>query len=168
MAVSHDSRQTVGQKFYSSQKESEKTCVQELLSDAGLEGQKITLDALHLSPKTTSQIQESQGVYVIGLKENQQQLLADMEQASQSLSNNGSYTTLEKGHGRVEKRQYQTYSIANEYVDSRWEKANFQTLIQVKRVVYDCKKKTEYKETAFYISNQRVENRAALELAGGT
>ncbi len=165
LAVSHDSGETFGQKFYSGKKESEKTCVQELLSDAGLADQKITLDALHLSPKTTTQIEENKGVYVIGLKDNQQELLADMERVSQALSPNGTYSTLEKGHGRVEKRKYRTYSVGNEYFDSRWEKANFQTLIKVNRVVYDCKKKTEYDETAFYISNQAVKNTADVKLA---
>ena len=144
--------------------------MQELLSEAGLAAQKISLDALHLSPKTLTQIEKSKGIYVIGLKENQAELSADMKRASQTLPTNGSYSEIEKGHGRIEKRKYETYSIDNEYFDERWKAANFQTLIQVNRVIYDCKKKTEYNETAFYLSNQAVKNivghpRADVELA---
>lgn len=139
--------------------------MQELLSEAGLAAQKISLDALHLSPKTLTQIEKSKGVYIVGLKENQTELLADMRRASQTLPTNGSCSEIEKGHGRIEKRKYDTYSIGNEYFDARWEAANFQTLIQVNRVVYDCKKKTEYNETAFYLSNQAVKNNADVELA---
>lgn len=137
-----------------------------MLSEAGLAAQKISLDALHLSPKTLTQIEKSKGIYVIGLKENQTELLTDMRRASQTLPTNGSYSEIEKGHGRIEKRKYDTYSIDNEYFDERWAAANFQTLIQVNRVVYDCKKKTEYQETSFYISNQAVKNHRGAATAG--
>ena len=135
-------------------------CVQQLLSEAGLSAQKISLDALDLSPKTLTQIEKSQGIYLVGLKENQTQLLADIRRASHSLPTKRSYSEIEKGHGRIEKRKYDTYSIDNQYFDERWEGADFQTLIQVNRVVYDCKKKTEYNETAFYLSNQALKNTA--------
>jgi len=62
LAVSHRDRKVLGQKFYSGQKESEKTCLQALLSESGIEAQKLTMDALHLSPKTLTQIQKSKGI----------------------------------------------------------------------------------------------------------
>ncbi len=102
---------------------------------------------------------------MIGLKENQKELLADMKRVSQSLKTTCSFSELGKGHGRIEKRKYDTYSIGNQYFDERWEEANFQTLIKVNRDIYDCKKKTGYNETAFYMSNQAVKNTADFELA---
>lgn len=66
LAVSHGKGQTMGQNFHNGLKESEKTSVQALLSNTGLESQKVSLDALHLCPQTLTQLQENQGVYVIG------------------------------------------------------------------------------------------------------
>ena len=165
LAVSHKDRAVVGQKFYSGKKESEKTCLQALLSQTGIEDQKLTMDALHLSPKTLTQIQKSKGIYVIGLKENQKELLMDMETSSQTLPTSSCYRQTEKGHGRVEERNYQTYSIKNRYFDERWEGVNFQTLVKVNRVFYNCKNKVASNQTAFYISNQAVENAADFQLA---
>lgn len=131
------------------------------------------MDALHLSPKTLTQIEKNKGIYLIGLKENQKELLANMNRASQTLKTTGSFSELAKGHGRIEKRKYaypdmdgqlHTYNIENEYFDERWEEANFQTLIKVNRDIYDCKKKTAYNETAFYTSNQSVKNTADFQL----
>ncbi len=62
LAICHRSKACLGQSFYSGKKESEKTCLQELLSDTGLAGQKLTKDALHLSPKTLTQIETNKGV----------------------------------------------------------------------------------------------------------
>jgi len=166
LAVGHVGRGTWGQGFYSGVKESEKTCAQELLSATGLDGQKITMDALHLSPKTVAQVEGGKGIYLIGLKENQKELLADMEKSTLVLNVKSPHSETEKGHGRVETRHYKTYDIGNEYFDERWKGANFQTLIKVDRVIYDCKKKTEHHETAFHISNQRVGCNGDVELAG--
>jgi predicted transposase YbfD/YdcC len=165
LAVDHGNGHTYAQDFYSGVKESEKICVRELLDGAGLAGQKITLDALHLSPKTMAQIESKEGIYIVGLKENQEVLLADMELSSQTLAVKSVFSQTEKGHGRVEQRNYKTYSIDCEYTDQRWAGANFKTLVKVNRIIYDCKKKTQYEETAFYISNQGVKNTSDVELA---
>lgn len=53
--------------------------MRELLASAGALGQKITLDALHLSPGMTGPIALAGGLFLIGLKGNQKELLADME-----------------------------------------------------------------------------------------
>lgn len=49
--VSHGDKEVLAQRYYQGQKESEKTCLVELLMETGASHQKITADALHLSPK---------------------------------------------------------------------------------------------------------------------
>ena len=73
-ALAHDSGQVVGQTYYNGSKESERPTLLELLTESGLCSQKVTLDALHLTPKATKVIHEAQGVYLIGLKSNQAHL----------------------------------------------------------------------------------------------
>lgn len=73
-AQAHDSGQIVGQTYYNGAKESERPAVLQLLNDSKLCGQKVTLDALHLTPEATKAIHEAQGVYLIGLKANQAHL----------------------------------------------------------------------------------------------
>jgi hypothetical protein len=73
-ALAHDSGLIVGQTYYNGSKESERPAVLRLLTDRGLCSQKVTLDALHLTPMATKAIHEAKGVYLIGLKSNQAHL----------------------------------------------------------------------------------------------
>ena len=71
--VHHDSGQVYDQSFYNGHKQSERPCIQQLL-EGELVTQKITLDALHLIPETVNKIAAKQGIYVAGVKDNQQEL----------------------------------------------------------------------------------------------
>lgn len=88
-----------------------------------------------------------------------------MQHAAQRLPASSSYSQVEKGHGRVEQRRYRSYGIEKEPVDERWQEAGFASLLQVERYRYDCKTKQESTQTAFYICNQAVKDKADLELA---
>jgi len=50
------SRQTVGHEGFGGSKGEERAAVQELLEETGLEKKRVSLDALHMIPKTTTQI----------------------------------------------------------------------------------------------------------------
>ena len=71
--VHHDSGQVYDQAFYNGHKQSERPCLQQMLEEE-LNTQKITLDALHLIPETVNKIAGEQGIYVAGVKDNQQEL----------------------------------------------------------------------------------------------
>ncbi len=163
--VSHANRQVYGQGFYNGQKESKRPCIQQVL-EAGLGNQKITLDALHFIPETIKQIAYNQGIYLVGLKENQKQLYDDMVKVSQNYRPLSEGQTLEKGHGRIDKRTYKSYDIKDEFFDERWAGANFQTLVEVKRETFQCKTKAESKEVSYYVSNEVVRQGNSKELFG--
>ncbi len=151
--VSHGDRKVLGQGFYSGLKESEKACLQRVISQNGAASQKITADALHLSPAMAEPIEKAGGVFLIGLKGNQKELLADMETHIEHFSPADSRTDIEKGHGRIEKRSYRLYDVSQEYFDERWGSSGFRSLVVADRERIELKTNKLSSEKSFYISN---------------
>ena len=73
--VSHNEKKVQCNSYYHGEKESEKTCLQELIIEEGITNQKISADSLHLCPAMTEPIEADNGVFLIG---NQKELLQDM------------------------------------------------------------------------------------------
>jgi predicted transposase YbfD/YdcC len=151
--VRHIDTEVLGQSFYNGKKESEKPCLRELIMDCGVANQKLTADALHLNPKTTRPIEKAKGIFLIGLKGNQKELLADMKQSTTYLKPINQQITLDKGHGRLEKREYFHYEIGKEYFEERWAESNFQSLFKVHRHRLVLETGKESFTTDYYISN---------------
>ena len=109
-------------------------------------------------------IDEKNGNYLIGLKENQKELHDDMAKLSEHRTPINNNQEVEKGHGRVDKWEYKSYALDKEYFDERWTKSNFQTLIKVERTSLECKTKKERVETSYYMSNLKTSNEKEDEL----
>lgn len=155
-ALEHETQSFTPRFFFDGSKESERPAVQTLLRQTNLFGHKLTLDALHLTPDLTRQIQLTGGTFVIGLKKNQEKLLQQMEMFSKQTkpTNVKKYNT--KGHGRIEAQGFEYFDISTVRVASRWSNSNFSTLIKVQRNTKRAKTgKTTYTE-AYYISNGNV------------
>ena len=151
--VSHEDRKVAAQSFYNGTKESEKPCLRALIQSSGLISQQITTDALHLNPETTEPIEQGGGVFLIGLKENQKELLQDMKDHIACFNSVAQKQTVEKGHGRIDIRKYTAYDVEGEYFEERWNKSGFTTLIVVERSRNSLKTNILTDETSFYISN---------------
>lgn len=94
------------------EKSNEITAVPMLLDMIDIEGSIVTADAMSCQKEITKKITEKKADYVIGLKENQQALYRDAELYFKDIpSELQNYETLEKDHGRLEKR---TYSLLTE------------------------------------------------------
>lgn len=156
--VRHTDGEVLGQGRYNGRKESEKPCLQALLSQTGVLSQKLTADALHLCPAMTEPIAEAGGVFLIGLKENQRDLLADMTRHSNCFKPVNQEITIDKGHGRLEHRSYFHYDISGEYFDQRWAKSNFQSLFKVERKRLNLTTNKQSVEISYYISNAAAHN----------
>lgn len=160
--VEQESLSILNQSSYEGTKESEITCMRTLLSESGLESEKVTLDALHLCPQTTSQIAKAGGKYLISLKNNQPILFGQMSLQSELEPILHPVTTSNKGHGRLEKRTYHAYDLTDVSdkidIDQRWNMSDLSTLIQVKRETIFKKTKEQYQEISFYLTNEKVEN----------
>jgi predicted transposase YbfD/YdcC len=92
-------------------KSNEITAIPELLQLLDLEGALVTIDAIGCQKKIAKQIVAGGGDYLLVVKGNQQQLLADIQQTvSQALdgelpaSQVRQHTTIDQGHGRREER----------------------------------------------------------------
>jgi len=151
--VRHEDGAVVGQAFYNGTKESEKPCLQELVETTGVKKQHITADALHLDPAMTALVEQAGGVFVIGLKDNQKDLLQDMVDHTNAFYAKVTHATVDKGHGRLEIRKYACFDISQEYFENRWNNSGFRSLISVQRSRTVLKSNESSEETAYYISN---------------
>jgi predicted transposase YbfD/YdcC len=161
-AVTHKDRVVQSQDYYSGRKESEVITVRNILKDNNLEGQKISMDALHCKPHTLEPIHESGGVYLVGLKDNQKELLSECVDVIRFSKPTFSFiqaqyspdASIKPKHGRIEKREYQVFDISKEENHERWINCKISTLIKVKRDITEVKTQKKYLEISYYISNQ--------------
>lgn len=153
-AVLHSSRQVAAQDYYSGEKESEVPVVRKLLEGGGLASQKISLDALHCKPLTLEIIIENRGKYLVGLKENQKELKKQVTAASRNAAFLAKHATLEKGHGRIEAREYEFYDLLEMEKAERWQNCQIRTAIKVGRERIELKSGKTSVEESYYISNE--------------
>lgn len=157
LATTHAERNILAQRPMSGPKSSEITAARELLRETGLEKKKVTLDALHLNPTTTAQINLAGGIYIIQAKDNQEELKKQFEHLFASEKPLGVISTTEQGHGRYEVRQGTFIVLGEVDFDDRWTDSGFQTLIVMKRQTIRTVQQKVSVETSYYVSNQRVD-----------
>ena len=111
----------------------------ELLKLLGLSGCVVTVDAAHCQVENARLITAQGGDYVFALKANQAGLFERIEHTFEHTDYRAApasdYTTVEKGHGRVERRYY-TVITAPDYLayfdpEGRWE--HLRSVIRVER-----------------------------------
>lgn len=95
------------------EKSNEITAIPELLDLITIKDNVITIDAMGTQKNIAQKIVDNKGDYVLALKENQATLYADVKDYFKfALAENFNeidckfFETLDKGHGRIEKRQY--------------------------------------------------------------
>lgn len=89
------------------EKSNEITAVPELLDSLDISGSIITADAMSCQKKIVKKVRDGQADYVIALKENQPALLGNISLYFDSFTDElPMYSTNEKDHGRIEKREY--------------------------------------------------------------
>lgn len=156
LAITHAERNILAQRPMSGPKSSEITAARELLRETGIEGKKVTLDALHLNPTTTAQINLADGIYVIQAKDNQEKLKEQFEHLFASEKSLGVISTIEQGHGRHEVRKGTFIALEGVDFDDRWADSGFQTLIVMERQTIRTVRQKVSVETSYYVSNQKI------------
>jgi len=111
------------------EKSSEITVIPKLLENMDLRGCTITLDAMGCQRHIVEKIKERKGEYCIAVKGNQGNLHKELQcifsddrcRALEQAASDAYLETLEKNHGRIEKRQYYSLS-AREWLsaENRW------------------------------------------------
>ena len=138
------------------EKTNEIPAVPELLKLLELEGATVTLDAMHCQTETVKAIVEAGADYVLTVKRNQESLyreLADLlvEYGEQDNQIDGlrKHVTVEKGHGRHERREYFAIDAPEMETFSRWQGIRTVGMIYRHRGGRDM----EHDETMFFVSS---------------
>jgi len=138
-------------------KSSEYTAIPDILELIDIKGCTITIDAAGTYTKIAEKILSKGGDFVLKAKENQPNLLADCKFSFDNQSENILRDeTVEKDHGRIEKRKYYLYNDSkNTISDPKWDKiVNSIGKIETTReyVGYDKKTVTEH----YYVMNRNM------------
>lgn len=157
LAVAHETREVIAQARQCGEKSSEIPVVRKLLKDSGLKRQKVTLDAHHLNPITTTQIHQAGGCYVIQVKENQAIFRQQCQTLGASVMPLAATVEHDKAHGRVTTRRVQLFSLAPLTLDVRWQNSGLSLLMIVTRETFEVSKQKSSAETSYYVSNHRLE-----------
>lgn len=156
LAVTHTKRDILAQRPMSGPKTSEITAARELLRETGLEKGKVTLDALHMNPTTTAQINLAGGIYIIQVKDNQEELRKQCERLAAEGDPLGVITTVEKGHGRHETRKGAFFDLEKIEFAERWSESGIRTLIVMERQTIKTAHRKVSSEVSYYVSNREV------------
>ena len=110
-AMLADNYLSTGQKVIDNKK-GEIKAVRELIDEINIKGTVVTMDAMHCQKETVAKIIKNKGDYAVQLKANQGNFYEDvstmfddnyMDTADKDCEYE-TFTTIEKGHGRIEKR----------------------------------------------------------------
>jgi predicted transposase YbfD/YdcC len=97
-----------------SEKSNEITAIPKLLDILDVKGCIVTVDAMGCQKEIAKKITDNGSDYVFGLKGNQSGLLENVKPYFEDINKNSKnydwYQTIEKDHGRIEKRSYCTFS----------------------------------------------------------
>jgi len=103
------------------EKSNEITAVPQLLDTLDIAGCVVTADAMSCQKDIAERITDKQADYVLGLKSNQPNLHDDVKLYFDSFEGSQKITTKEKGHGRIETREYYLETD----IDWLWQKAKW-------------------------------------------
>lgn len=151
----------LGQKVVES-KSNEIPAVKELLDELNVNSAVITLDALHCQKETVEKIIKGGGDYVIQLKANQgsfyQDVYAMFDDKYMDIADKDceyeTFSTLNKGHGRIEKRTCYVLNNIEFFTDYITEWKGLKKIFAVKREVEQNNIKTT--EISCYISSKNT------------
>ena len=156
LAVTHKSRNIIGQACQEGTKSSEIPVVRELLKRTGLEKQNITLDAHHCNPITTAQIQQAGGTYLIQVKENQPILLEQCRTLGETGTLINEDIDYDKANGRITTRHARLFSMNSLILDDRWTDSGLTSLVVMEREAIEISTHKKSFETSYYLSNSNI------------
>lgn len=133
-------------------KSNEITAIPKLLDVLDLQGCVITIDAIGCQKTIANKIVSKQADYILGLKENQGELLENVRDSFQLLPCESVSQELDCGHGRVEQRLCSV--IANlSIVERAAQWTSLQSLVRVQAERFSKSTGAIERETRYYISS---------------
>jgi len=152
------------------EKSNEITAIPELLNYLGIKGATVTIDAIGCQKGIVEQIvKKNKANYVIALKENQPTMHSEFAEYARDCvtdplqsSKYTKLTTLDKGHGRIEKREYYLFGDLA-WFENRKDWAGLAGFAMV-RSTRQVGKKEPTSETRFYITSLSIVETVALAI----
>ena len=118
------------------EKRNELQAIPEVLNSLDLSGAVVSIDAMGTQTHIAEQIIQSEANYILSLKGNQKHLYEDVQDCFTGQYKTHSYETLEKNHGRIEKRTYTTLSASEVFDEGEYRQwQGLRSLVQVKREI---------------------------------
>ena len=141
--------------------------IPELLRILDVSGSIVTIDAMGCQKKVASAIVERKADYVLALKDNQRELYEDVKDTFEQWDESAgdSFETVEKSHGRIEKRRCWTVTDSEciDYLNDNveWRNLSSVAMVECERLMEGVKTK----QRRYYISSLRVDAKTLLESA---
>jgi len=143
-------------------KSNEIPAVRELIDMLDIKGAVVTMDAMHCQKDTVAKVIDNGGDYVVQLKKNQGNFFEDvyamfdneyMDKADKDCEYE-TYKTIDKGHGRIEKRICYVLNDVEYFTDYLADWKGLKKIFAVKRLVEKDGKKSE--EMSCYLSSKNT------------
>ena len=137
-------------------KSNEITAIPKLLNALELAGTVVTIDAMGCQREIASRIVEKRADYVLAVKENQGNLLAEIKDSFQMLAADAAIEEVDCGHGRVEKRKCSVIADLS-LVEKATEWASLQGLVRIEAERYHKATGKTEREIRYYITSLKPE-----------
>ena len=134
------------------EKSNEITAIPVLLELLILEGAIVTIDAMGCQQEIADKIIDQGADYVLAVKQNQGHLLDDLQEAFNQTPQAAIHTTLEKSHGRIEKRSCKIITDMD-WICKRSNWKNLQTIICIESERTSLSTTVHQTEKRYYISS---------------
>jgi predicted transposase YbfD/YdcC len=149
------------------EKSNEITAIPILLGMLEMRGAIITIDAMGTQKSIAKQIRDGGAHYILALKKNQENLHEETETFFNLEGKNGfkdvqvdTFTTLEKGHGRIEKRVCTVANVGN-YISMKEDWEGLKSIVRIESEREIKGKKT--KEVRYFITSLDMNAEKILE-----
>lgn len=156
VAITHETREVVGQARQIGPNSSEIPVVRALLRETGLEKQKVSLDAHPCNPKTTAPVHQAGGIYLTQVKENQAVLLRQCQTVAESQASMAETTEHDQAHGRVSTCRARLFAMPRMAPAPRWKTSGLTACVVVERETFEVATRKTTAETSYYLSNQTI------------
>ncbi|MGJ1535043.1 ISAs1 family transposase [Sphingobacterium multivorum] len=131
-------------------KSNEITAIPLLLDMLDIQGSIVTIDAMGTQTDIATKIVENGADYILSVKGNQQELLDQITERFEKQAPESTDTTIEKGHGRIEKRRWEVITNLT-FIDNSIFWTGIQSVVRITSTRELKDKKTT--ETRYYISS---------------
>lgn len=145
------------------EKSNEITAIPQLLDLIDVSGTTVTIDAMGCQTSIAKKITDKKADYCLALKGNQTSLHEDVKLYFENLSAEQTAVTKEKGHGRVEKREY-SLETDIDWLSQKADWSNLNAIGSVKSTVIE--KEETRTETRYFITSLNDVNKFADSVRG--